>query len=125
MHFHQWCVGIYGHEIVSQVRIDRRTVLRVVDRVLQKRHPNSHHNCAFDLVAPGQRIDDPSAVNDGDDTVHTQASRRMLPGDFDKVTAVRVHRNLWLLLIECSLRSSYRASERFITATSEWPRATS
>src|SRR6266404_1918758 len=78
MHFHQWCVGIYGHEIVSQVRIDRRTVLRVVDRVLQKRHPNSHHNCAFDLVAPGQRIDDPSAVNDGDDTVHTQASRRML-----------------------------------------------
>ena len=101
MHFHQWCVGIYGHEIVSQVRIDRRTVLRVVDRVLQKRHPNSHHNCAFDLVSPGQRIDDPPAVNDRDDTVHTQASNRRLPCYFDKVTAVRVHRNLWLLLIEC------------------------
>src|SRR6266576_3871159 len=91
MHFHQWCVSIYRHEIVSEIRIDRRTILRVVDRVLQKRHANSHHNCAFDLVASGQRINDPPAVNDCDDTVHTQTSDCGLPCDFDKVTAVRVH----------------------------------
>ena len=123
MHFHQWRVSIYGYEIVSEIRIDRRTILRVINRLLQKRHANSHHHCAFDLVAPRQRIDDPPAVNDCDDTIHAQPRDRRLPCDFDKVTAERMHRDFRFFVIERSCRFTVACDEAHIgTAKQIWKR---
>ena len=61
MHFDQRRVGVHRHDVVGQVAVDRRAVLRVVDRVLEQRHADSHHHRAFDLVAAGQWIDDAPA----------------------------------------------------------------
>src|SRR5262245_59183457 len=63
MHFNGWCVGIYRNDVVGQVTIDWRAVLRVVIGVLEKSHANSHHHCSLNLVAARQWIEDASGVN--------------------------------------------------------------
>src|SRR5256885_13341088 len=56
MHFELGNVGVHRHDIVGDVTVDWRAVLWVISCVLEQRHPDSHHHSAFDLVAPGQRV---------------------------------------------------------------------
>src|SRR5260370_16898982 len=55
-------VGVHRHQVVGQAAIDGSAVLRVVGRVLEESHANTHHDCALDLVPAGQRVYDPPPV---------------------------------------------------------------
>src|SRR5438132_8099513 len=53
MHVDRGHVGVHGHYIVGEVTVDRRAALRIVRRVLEQRHADSHHHRALDLVPAG------------------------------------------------------------------------
>ena len=93
-------VGVDRHDVVGQVAVDRRAVLRVVGRVLEQRHADAHHDRALDLVAAGQRIEDSAGVDDRDDAADAQPGDLRLPGDLDEVAAEGVRRELRLRIAE-------------------------
>ena len=100
MHIELRHVGVHRHDVVGQIAVNRRAVLRVVSGVFQKRHADSHHDRAFDLVASGERIDNAAGIDHRDDAAHAQPRDLRLPCDFDKVTSERVRRELRLFLTE-------------------------
>src|SRR5882672_2532904 len=65
-------VGVHGDDIVGQVAVDGRAILRVVVGVLEKGHANSHHYRALDLVASSQWIKDAARVNHGNHSTDAQ-----------------------------------------------------
>src|SRR5947209_12192209 len=89
-------VCMHRYNIISEASIDGRAVLRVVGRVLEQRHPQSHHHRALYLVAACQWIDDLTRIDDRDHTAHAQAGDLRLPGDFDEVSSERMRRKLRL-----------------------------
>src|SRR6185295_17644605 len=102
--------------VVSQVAVDRRAVLRIVVRLLEQRHADAHYDRAFDLILAGQRVDDASRVDDGDDAAHAQPRDRGLPGDFGEVAAERMRRELRLWIAERRFGFSVAADETQVGA---------
>ena len=100
MHLDRRHVGVDRHHVVGQIAVDRRAVLRIVRRVLEQRHADSHHDRALDLVAAGQRVEDAARVDDRHHPADAQPSDLRLPGDLDEVTAERVRRELRLWITE-------------------------
>ena len=100
MHLELGHVGIHRHDVVGQIAVDRRAVLRVVSGVFQKRHPDSHHDRAFDLVASGEWIDNAPGIDHGDNAIDAQPRDLRLPCDFDEVTSERMRGELRLFLAE-------------------------
>src|SRR5262249_21351460 len=74
-------VGIDGHDVVREIAVDGRAVLRVVGRVLEESHADAHDDGALDLVSAGEGIDDAAGVHDGDDSADTESGNLRLPGD--------------------------------------------
>ena len=97
MHLDRRRIGVDRHHIVGEIAVDRRAVLRIVGRVLEQRHADSHHHRTLDLVAAGQRIENAPRIDDGDHSADAQASDLRLPGDLDEVTAEGMRRKfrLW------------------------------
>ena len=58
MHVDRRDVSVHRHHVVGEVAVDGRAVPRVVMRVLQQRHADSHHDRAFDLVPAGEWIEE-------------------------------------------------------------------
>src|SRR5207237_5960138 len=91
--------------------------LRVVGGVFQKRHADSHHHRAFDLVAARERINDAACVDHSDDAIDTQPRDLGLPGHFSEVTAKRMHGELRLLFAaENPFRSAIAGNETKVGA---------
>src|SRR5262245_24473679 len=86
MYIDRWRVGVYRHDVVGEIAVDRCAGLRVVRGVLEQGHANAHHHRAFDLVATRERIEDAAGVDDGHDPADAQAGDLRLPCDLDKVT---------------------------------------
>src|SRR5207302_527942 len=101
MHVKLRHVCVNSHDVVGEVAVNRRAVLRIVSGVLEQCHTDSHHDRAFDLIAPGKRIDDAPRINHGHNAANTQPSDLRLPCYFDEMTAERVLRELRLFLPEC------------------------
>src|ERR1043165_1398539 len=80
-------VGVYGHDVVSQVAVDRRAVLWIERSVFKKRHADAHHYRALNLVSAGQRIHDVARIHHRHHAAHTQSSDLWLPRDLGEVTA--------------------------------------
>src|SRR5262245_44014074 len=79
-------VGIYRDDVVRETAVDGRTVLRIVGRVFEQRHADTHHHRALNLVSTGEGIEDPSCINDRHDPADPQASDLRLPRNLDEVT---------------------------------------
>ena len=116
MHLELWHIGVHRHNVVGQIAVDRRAVLRVVRGVLQQRHANSHHDRALDLVAASQRIDDATGIDHSHDSADAQSRDLWLPCDFDEMTTERVRRELRIFLAKHSFRLSGASGETKIGA---------
>ena len=112
MHVDRRHVGVDRHHVVGQIAVDRRAILRVVRRVLEKGHADSHHDRALDLVAGRQRVENAAGVDDRYDTTDAQTGDLGLPRDLDEVTAERMRRELRFGIAKCGFASaaaSYQA----------------
>src|SRR5262249_44831198 len=87
VHLDRRRVGVYRHHVVSQVAVDGRAVLRIVDGLFEHRHANAHDHRALNLIPGGKRIHDPPGIHHADDTADAQSGDLLLPGDLDEVAA--------------------------------------
>src|SRR6267143_7303900 len=56
--FQRGYVGVCRDDVVGEIGIDRRAVSRIVRSLLEQAHADAHDHGAFDLVAPGERVED-------------------------------------------------------------------
>src|ERR1700680_931991 len=57
---------------------------------LRTAHADAHDDGAFDLVAPGEWVEDAAGIDDRDHTAHAQPGDFRLPGDLHEMRAERV-----------------------------------
>src|SRR6267142_3874681 len=74
MHVDGRVVGVDRHDVVGQIAVDRCAVLRVVMRMLEERHADSHYHGAFDLVAAGQGVENSTRIDGRHNATDAQAS---------------------------------------------------
>ena len=90
MHLDRRRVGIHCHDVVRQITVDRRTILRIVSGVLQQRHADSHHDPAHDLVPASKWINNSARIHDGHNAADAQPCDLRLPCHLNEMTAKRV-----------------------------------
>ena len=88
MYFDRRRIGVHGHDIIGQVAVDGRAILRIVMRVLEESHADAHDDGTLDLVAASQGVKDAPGVDNRHHAADAQPRDLRLPGNFHKVTAV-------------------------------------
>src|SRR6185369_2808052 len=63
-------VEVHCHDVISEVAVDRRAVLRIVTALLKQLHPNSHHDRTLNLITASKWIQNSTGIDHRHHTAH-------------------------------------------------------